>query len=669
MSCYPPCSPWCRCVGQRCLVKRLDLNSFRLRALDGRKLVAANGGGNYSPLVAERAPMQEQWQTFRWMNRPRRGRPKSGSAIQLNVHDMGWTPAGFRVRADHNVVLGSGPSHGTRTVTYEIGGPGACIFVMEDFPPGYPGYQPGNPAEFTFDILKVVNGTVDTAGSPIQNGDHVVFRINSNSGNTFFFRVTGGQDGAQVHGDGRAIGQAGTVFIIDIVEVQDSVGLRPAIVKCRSCASVTVVVTDAEGRPVSGARIVASVPGHPYHGTTGADGRVLLQDDEGRTCIPAGDVVLVVTHERRNTVSMSIAVPDRGGIEVTVPMECTEVSGHVDDDQGFDLPGVEVTLTDEHGTAIRNESGQPFITTTDARGAFVFKCVPHRRVRVMIDADPSQLQNERVIPPGGWTTVYFMVVTPCSNVVGKVVDINTGQPIAGALVRENRGRYAYTNADGCFTFVCLKPAEQHALIATASGYSFGFTYATVLKDAANTFDCQNPPANTADIHTIYLTRTVVTRLRVVLNWGLRPPDLDLHASLPNNTGGRHHVYFRASNPPAAPYVTLDNDATDGMGREEITIERLSTGLFEPTDFHVWVHNFFQLVDAASTFQPSRARIEIFQDTPMGIPLPIGTYLVANAIGDQHDNLWHVVNFTVDADGFVVQSVVQSMTTGDSGTIL
>lgn len=600
------------------------------------------------------------------VNRLALKRLTSGNTISLDVYDLNWSPAGFLVRADHNTITIPGT---TPIVTYEIGGRDACIYVMEDMPPGYPGYRPGNPAESTFDIIKLVNGVADTTNAPIQNGDHIAIRINSNRGKTFFFRVAGRDSGAEVHADGTQVGEEGTTFIVEIDEVRNGVGIRPAVVKCRSCASVTITATNAEGLPVSGATVAAEVPNHPFTGTTGADGRTTLRDSEGRACVPAGSTSIVVTHPRRKTRTISIPVPDSGVIQTAVQLDCTIVSGKVIDQQGYALEGEVVKLTDEHGTAIADERGAPYVTTTDNEGNFSFVCVPHGFVRIVTDADPSQLHHQNIIPPEGWTDVVILVQTPCSNVVGRVLDLTTRQPIAGAMVRGSGGLYTFTGTDGCFTFVCLRPYGQHTLNATASGYLFGFTQVTVLPGASNTFNCRNLPPDPGDIHDIYLTRVDVSRIRIVATWPTGPDDLDLHTSWPDTVGGRYHVFFRDRHVAAAPYVTLDTDDLNSPGREEITIERSSNGSFVPAEFHVWVHNIWQLSFPDSTFRGTRARIEIFQDSQAGPPTSIGFFRVEDSMGDPHDNVWHIVNLTIDADGLVVQNSIQSFVTGTFTTVL
>jgi hypothetical protein len=65
------------------------------------------------------------------------------------------------------------------------------------------------------------------------------------------------------------------------------------------------------------------------------------------------------------------------------------------------------------------------------------------------------------------------------------------------------------------------------------------------------------------------TMTQLDGLRVVLNWGSQPLDLDLHTVYPNN-----HVFFNSKQGTEAD---LDVDDTDGYGPETITIRKKLQG--------------------------------------------------------------------------------------------
>jgi uncharacterized protein YfaP (DUF2135 family) len=568
--------------------------------------------------------------------------------------DATWASSGLLVLVDHNVVTFGGSHKSPRLVTYEVGGAGAAVLVSAGLPAGYPAYPGSDPAERIFTLVKLVNGAPAPVGTPVNSGDLVAIRIDSNYGKTFFFRVLGAQSGAAIDGDGSFAGQAGTVFVVTFNEVRPGLGWRPAQIVCQSCAQVTVKVTDAaSGRVLPGATAVAQIPNinHPYQGTTGANGRAVLSDSAGRTCVPSGQITLTVTHNRHQTRTVTATVPTAGAIEVDVALPCTQVSGKVVDSAGSAVPGKVVILRDANGQPLLDENGNPYATTTGADGTFLFNCVLQGFVQVWTTADPSQMQHTKVIGPEGWTTVTIVVqVQTCGDLVGEVIDADTGQPIAGATVTEQGGRQATTDANGNFLFQCVRPAGSNSIVAEAPGYGFAVRTGTVPASGAST------PV------VIPLHKVVVDKILIRLDWGMSPSDLDSHLSGPDGAGGRFHCFFVQKTPTT--FVTLDVDDVTSFGPETITITRDASGSFVAGDYHYWVHDY-----TTTTFAGSNASVAVSVVDANGSVNQLASYLVANAAGNQADDIWHVVDLAVDVNGAVALTVVQTLAPGNSGTVL
>jgi hypothetical protein len=622
----------------------------------------------------------QDWETFLFVA-PAAWPLSSGDPISLDVCNSNWDRAGYLVRVDHNVkTFPPKDNKSEKLVSYEFGGPGAAIWVRGPFDDGYPAYRADSvpPAEWVFDIVKIVGGGAANSGTPINSGDLVSLRINTRYGSpsSYLFRVTGGQDGAEVDGDGTALGQAGTVFTAEFSEVRSGLGWRPAVIKCQSCAVVTAKVMRTGTAPpknISNAKVTAQVPGHPFTGTTGMDGRATLDDGNPRhNCIPNGTWTFQAEANRHQTKTVSWTVPDAGNIEVAIQLDCTQVKGKVVDQYGNGLPGRTVKLRDQSNPpkTILDENGVPYQTTTDANGNFVFNCVPHEFVQVWTTADTSQTQHTKIIPPEGWLNVTIVVQTTCGNLVGKVTDAATGQPIAGATVTEAGGRQETTDANGCFTFKCLKPAGDNELTVEASGYTTKSQIATV--PATGNFDCQNPPSNPVDIKLSKLGSIApIMAYQIRLDWGTQPSDLDAHLSGPNPAGGRFHLFYANRGQPPVAFAGLDLDDTTALGPETITIRRspaTAAGVFVAGDYHYWVHDYTATYDPTATFVGSDAAISVTAEDAQGNLSLIGYYEVINAMGNE-DDLWHVVDLTFDANGIVSVQVVQTFQPGDQNTVL
>ncbi len=68
------------------------------------------------------------------------------------------------------------------------------------------------------------------------------------------------------------------------------------------------------------------------------------------------------------------------------------------------------------------------------------------------------------------------------------------------------------------------------------------------------------------------------QIRMVLNWGELPSDLDSHLKTPEIEGQEHHIYYgNRGSSDSAPYATLDWDDVTGYGPETMTINQSFSG--------------------------------------------------------------------------------------------
>ncbi|MDD2723236.1 MAG: tetratricopeptide repeat protein [Methylovulum sp.] len=119
-------------------------------------------------------------------------------------------------------------------------------------------------------------------------------------------------------------------------------------------------------------------------------------------------------------------------------------------------------------------------------------------------------------------------------------------------------------------------------------------------------------------------------MRIVLNWGQKPEDLDSHIVYPNN-----HVYF--SNMTGTDAL-LDVDDTTSYGPETITIDRKHDG-----ERYVYaVHNFTDGSEPDSTrLSASHAKVFVYVGQTL-----VKTYYVPK---NQTGNLWTVFAVTESGD--------------------
>lgn len=130
----------------------------------------------------------------------------------------------------------------------------------------------------------------------------------------------------------------------------------------------------------------------------------------------------------------------------------------------------------------------------------------------------------------------------------------------------------------------------------------------------------------------YALSPIMTNLdgmRIVLNWGATPEDLDSHIVFPDN-----HVYFQSM---SGSNAQLDVDDTDSFGPETITLSKKHDG-----ERYVYaVHDFTNREASGSMLSKSKAKVFVY----VGQTLIRTYYVPANQVG----NLWTVFAITEGGD--------------------
>ena len=105
-------------------------------------------------------------------------------------------------------------------------------------------------------------------------------------------------------------------------------------------------------------------------------------------------------------------------------------------------------------------------------------------------------------------------------------------------------------------------------------------------------------------------------LRVVLDWGNSPSDLDAHMVKSND----YHISFRNMRVNRDNTALLDRDDLDGYGPETITVKNIN----QSSQYNYFVHNYSnQNSTASKELSKSKARILIFGDNKLLNQIEIG----------------------------------------------
>jgi uncharacterized protein YfaP (DUF2135 family) len=230
------------------------------------------------------------------------------------------------------------------------------------------------------------------------------------------------------------------------------------------------------------------------------------------------------------------------------------------------------------------------------------------------------------------------------TISGRVADATNNQPISGAQLEFKKMSdnstvgTVTTDQDGNYKSQPMD-ADYYRVVASAPGY--------LSNEVTNVSVCgydDSDPNN--DNKVVNLTLSPMEgNYHIVLQWGEKPKDLDLHAKLPDGT----HIFYRSGcrgSRYSAPYAELDVDVRSGFGPETITITQPQAGTYQ-----FFVHNYGGQNDNESTSLASSGARLVVSDPGGQV---IGTFDVP---GSCNAYFWYAFNLVFDSSGkATVQSV-------------
>ena len=220
------------------------------------------------------------------------------------------------------------------------------------------------------------------------------------------------------------------------------------------------------------------------------------------------------------------------------------------------------------------------------------------------------------------------------GVSGKVLNAVDQSPVANVSVTIF-GQTGTTNTDGNYTILNVGTGD-HDVTGTSDGFcpfSAPFTIPDGYEDEFFTYNFSMSPILEGE------------QIRMVLNWGATPRDLDSHLLTPEIEGNTHHIYYsNRGSYTAVPYVKLDTDVTQGYGPETITINQLFAGTYT-----YYIKNYS---GGNSGLKNSNAVVQIYS----------GESCASNIIEvptDTNGLFWHVCNIDGATGDITVVNQIQS----------
>jgi hypothetical protein len=234
-------------------------------------------------------------------------------------------------------------------------------------------------------------------------------------------------------------------------------------------------------------------------------------------------------------------------------------------------------------------------------------------------------------------TVFMVGVAGTGNVGGRIVNALDGSGVDGLTVNLRVGINTTTGAVvatfttqnfGLYAFIGL---DAGIYTAEASGQGYNTTYFTIVCIGGRT--SVNPDATITPILSSGETR-------IVLTWGLTPPDLDSHLTGPTPEGDRFHVYFSYSDYYYNDllYVGLDLDDTDSYGPETTTIYQQISGVYR-FSVHDYTNRSAGISYASFALSNSGAQVRVYRGSTL-----LATF---NVPTNQEGTLWTVFEMSGD----------------------
>ena len=229
-----------------------------------------------------------------------------------------------------------------------------------------------------------------------------------------------------------------------------------------------------------------------------------------------------------------------------------------------------------------------------------------------------------------------------SYLKGMVTDATNGRPIPGARIEVNPEVTApftnvvYTDANGSYELFGVQRGGFQPDF-DADRRTIGLNEAVQFLDrstyTAITLRCTHPefkdyvnrqvePTPASEVRLQFSMVPKFAKMRIVLNWGVTPSDLDAHLLTPPIEGRRYEVWYRAmykTDTNSAPFARMDYDVANSFGPETITVDKLFPGTY--------VYYVKKPVpEEQGTLADSKAVVAIYtsadQEALYSIPVPI-----------------------------------------------
>ena len=292
--------------------------------------------------------------------------------------------------------------------------------------------------------------------------------------------------------------------------------------------------------------------------------------------------------------------------------------------------------------------------------------------KYQISSDSLGKFNIKDVEPGGYTinitatgynlftsidtlkanTDTIFTIKGSATVTGTIVNSQTGQGLSQATVSFTLDQNA-TTSQNAELVVTTNSSGIYTITNGPTGTFTGFV------EAPNYFQRKLENITFSNGTTTVPPSTIVSQppenqLRIILNWGETPRDLDSHFTGPSTGSTRFHIYYSAKTSTDA---NLDVDDTSSYGPETVTINNFLTGMYRYSVFNY----SDQSTAGGATISSSPAKVEIYDHSGL-----IKTFTAPSFSGSS-GNTWQVfeMNYAAGTANIVTKNIyVQASSSTD-----
>ena len=324
-------------------------------------------------------------------------------------------------------------------------------------------------------------------------------------------------------------------------------------------------------KPIPGVTI--GLEGYSLSATTDAAGKFRLEDAF------AGKHAVTATSTAYPKESKTVTLESEKTLDVPIGLTGNAVAvGKVLSPNGAPLEGAVVKLA---GTKHQAE--------TDRSGAYELKELPGDQVALEVSAKNYKSQTVTGdLKAGQSTRLPETKLTSGLDVTGQVINALNEKSLPGIKIKiDGTDIEAASDASGRFQLNAV-PVRPFTLQLEGEGF-----YPETLE--------VDPSTGTRDIKPVLAPILGPGEMRIVLLWGRKIQDLDLHLYITEKNGQKIHVWHKNRKTPTA---NLDVDNRNGFGPETITIKNPNPGEY------MIVAHAYQDPKAESTLKMSESGAEV-----------------------------------------------------------